>query len=155
MKGKAETTGAVDNEADPKAKPTPSQAEPKAAGAEGQAVDHRQLRSRRLRAQRVAVKSTADDKAPAAKSTTNEKAAPAAGSSAQGTQAPAATSTAQGSATGRRVGQPDDGAEDQDPHHGAAVEQRAEGVAEPDQLQHQRRHRGAAQGVHFVAVPRR
>ena len=44
------------------------------------------------------MKSTADDKAPAAKSTTNERAAPAAGSSAQGTQAPPSTSTAQGSA---------------------------------------------------------
>ena len=158
-KGKAETTGCGRRtKAEPKAEPTttgqasePKASEPKAKpSTTGQASEPKASEPK----SGPAVKSTADDKAPAAKSTTNEKAAPAAGSSAQGTQAPASTSSRRsGSAAGRRVGQPDDRAEEHDPHHGAAVEQRAEGVAEPDQLQHQRRHGGAAQRPTFVTVP--
>jgi hypothetical protein len=95
MKAEPKAKSAMDNKADPKAKPstTGQASEPKASEPKSG----------------PGMKSTADDKAPAAKSSTNEKAAPATGSSAQGTQAPArssaqgtqapaANSTAQGSA---------------------------------------------------------
>jgi type IV secretory pathway VirB10-like protein len=94
---KAEPKAAVDNKADPKAKPTTTgqASEPKAKpSTTGQSSEPKASEPK----SGPAVKSTADDKAPAAKSTTNERAAPAAGSSAQGTQAPPSTSTAQGSA---------------------------------------------------------
>ena len=149
QEGRDHRRGAWSNKADPKAEPTTTgqASEPKARtpkakpSTTGQASEPKAPSPSRVRRRSRPPTTRRRQRSRA----TNEKAGSGRRLVGAGHAGASGELDRAGQRPGRRVGQPDDRAEEHDPHHGAAVEQRAEGVAEPDQLQHQRRHGGAAQ----------